>query len=99
MNTKICWRSISNMKAERAQVSSQPFEVVFAIENIVYYSARHDSPEHPDKKSKGDACISRSCPETFLLIKTILIVISPAFVTYSSKRSVFKTILILIILE
>jgi hypothetical protein len=51
MNTKICWRSISNMKTERAQVSSQPFEVVLARENIVYYSARHDSPEHPDKKS------------------------------------------------
>ena len=41
------------MKAERAQVSSQPFEVVFARENIVYYSARHDSPEHPDKKSQA----------------------------------------------
>ncbi len=39
------------MKAERAQVSSQPFEVVFARENIVYYSARHDSPEQLDKNS------------------------------------------------
>ncbi len=44
------------MKAERAQVSSQPFEVVFARENIVYFSARHDSSEQPDKKS-CDACI------------------------------------------
>ncbi len=44
-----------------------------------------------------DACIRRSCPDTFLLFKTILIVISPVLVTDTSKLSFYKTILIIII--
>ncbi len=42
------------------------------------------------RKWRCDACIRRSCPETSLLFKTILIIISPAFVTYTSKRSLYK---------
>ncbi len=46
-----------------------------------------------------DAYIRRSRPETSLLFKTILIVISPAFVTQTSKRSLYKTIPIIIVPE
>jgi hypothetical protein len=34
-----------------------------------------------------DACIRQTRPESSLLFKTILIIISPAFVAYKSKRS------------
>ncbi len=46
-----------------------------------------------------DAGIRRFCPEISLLFKTILIKISPAFVTYTSNWSLYKTFLIIIILK
>ena len=41
--------------------------------------------------SGWDACIRRSCPETSLLFKTFLIIISHVFVTSPSKQSLYKT--------
>jgi hypothetical protein len=58
---------------------------------------KYPPPPHWDRRAK---CLySTVLPRTALLLKTILIVISPEYVTYPSKRFLYKTIILVIILE